>query len=144
MFYTLKQELGSLTNRKVIMDRKFIQMMSLSAFALMGLASENGVNAKLSLPTTPPPTAKEIKKAYKNCLNHDCTGFQQWSIKAYEKCSGGGKKACEAARDLLAEIKTPRVVQPIYDPEVPHSFKGDNEHTFEEDDEYFSRDFLDE
>lgn len=133
------------------MDRKFIQMVSLTAFALIGLAGGNGLNAKVSLPTTPPPTKAEIITAYNECLNHDCTGFQQWSIKAYEICSRGDNKnddndgnACEVARDLLAEIKKPRVAQPVYDKEVLRPFKRDNEHNLEGDPAPFSPGFLDD
>lgn len=126
------------------MDRKVIQILCLTAFALIGMMGEKGINAKISLPATPAPTAQQIERAYQDCLHHDCSGFQQWSVKAYEICSEGCEEACQEAVKLLEEIKTPRAAQPIYEKNIPHSFKGDNERTFEEDDPRFIQDFSEE
>lgn len=116
------------------MDKKFLPLMGLMAFVLLGQNSVNDLNAEASLPVRPPPTAAEIEEAYESCLKHECEKFGEWSIEAYEACSQGDDKdddfdgnACQVARDLLAQTKNLHVGKTIYNNYVPDSFKEDDE-----------------
>ena len=133
------------------MDKKFLPVMGLMAFVLLGQRSVselnakayslvgqtptvaeiekdyenfNDLNAKGSPSVRQPPTMAEIEKAYKNCLDHECGDFAEWSIEAAEVCSEGGEECCTQARKLLEVIQGAHVGKPIYDNYVPHSFRG--------------------
>lgn len=110
------------------MDKKFL-LMSLSIFAILGLVDESSKAEPYVPLVRQAPSAAIIEEAYENCRDdHNCELFERWSVKAFEACSNGGEKACEVAKDLLAEITEPQKSQSIYDEYKLDPFKKPVEH----------------